>query len=286
MFAVLLDNGIAMGKDVFKMSLMEVRDLKKEYRTVIKEEGIQGIIRHLIKPQYGCKEAVKGVSFSIEKGESVAFLGANGAGKSTTIKMLTGILKPSGGEISIMGRDPFADRMENARRIGVVFGQKTQLWWDIPVIETFRLLKNIYEIPDERYERNMREFREILELDPFLGQPARKLSLGQRVRADMAAALLHEPPVLFLDEPTIGLDVAVKQRIYCFLQRINKERNTTVLLTSHDLNDLESLCGRLIILEQGEILFDDRMGKIFEQYPEGTTLEQIVIGLFNRRSCG
>ena len=230
--------------------------------------------------------AVHDMNFSIEEGESVAFLGANGAGKSTTIKMLTGILKPSGGEISIMGKNPFADRMENARRIGVVFGQKTQLWWDIPVIETFRLLKNIYEIPDERYERNMREFREILELDPFLGQPARKLSLGQRVRADMAAALLHEPPVLFLDEPTIGLDVAVKQRIYCFLQRINKERNTTVLLTSHDLNDLESLCGRLIILEQGEILFDDRMGKIFEQYPEGTTLEQIVIGLFNRRSCG
>lgn len=273
-------------KEAFKMALMEVRDLKKEYRTVKKEEGIRGSIRHLIKPQYGHKEAVKGVSFSIEEGESVAFLGANGAGKSTTIKMLTGILKPSGGEISIMGKNPFADRMENARRIGVVFGQKTQLWWDIPVIETFRLLKNIYEIPDERYERNMREFREILELDPFLGQPARKLSLGQRVRADMAAALLHEPPVLFLDEPTIGLDVAVKQRIYCFLQRINKERNTTVLLTSHDLNDLESLCGRLIILEQGEILFDDRMGKIFEQYPEGTTLEQIVIGLFNRRSCG
>ena len=154
------------------------------------------------------------------------------------------------------------------------------------MIDTFRLLKNIYEIPDDRYEKNMREFREILDLDAFLGQPARKLSLGQRVRADMAAALLHEPPILFLDEPTIGLDVAVKQKIYAFLRRINEEKNTTILLTSHDLNDLESLCGRLIILEQGEILFDDRMDKIFEQYPEGTTLEQIVIGLFNRRSCG
>ena len=232
------------------------------------------------------KAVLKGVSFSIEEGESVAFLGANGAGKSTTIKMLTGILKPSGGDVAIMGKDPFEDRMENAKRIGVVFGQKTQLWWDIPVIETFRLLKNIYQVPDEKYERNMREFREILDLDPFLGQPARKLSLGQRVRADMAAALLHEPPVLFLDEPTIGLDVAVKQKIYEFLRRINQEKNTTILLTSHDLNDLESLCSRLIILEQGEILFDDRMEKIFEQYPEGTTLEQIVIGLFNRRSCG
>lgn len=268
------------------MALMEVRDLKKDYRIVKKEEGIRGSIRNLIKPRYGCKEAVKGVSFSIEEGESVAFLGANGAGKSTTIKMLTGILKPSGGNVAIMGKDPFEDRMENAKRIGVVFGQKTQLWWDIPVIETFRLLKNIYQVPDEKYERNMREFREILDLDPFLGQPARKLSLGQRVRADMAAALLHEPPVLFLDEPTIGLDVAVKQKIYEFLRRINQEKNTTILLTSHDLNDLESLCSRLIILEQGEILFDDRMEKIFEQYPEGTTLEQIVIGLFNRRSCG
>ena len=260
------------------MEVMEVRDLKKEYRTVKKEEGIRGSIRHLIKPRYGKKEAVKGVSFSIAQGESVAFLGANGAGKSTTIKMLTGILKPSGGEVSIMGKNPFCDRMENAKKIGVVFGQKTQLWWDIPVIETFQLLKNIYEIPDDRYEKNMREFREILDLDAFLGQPARKLSLGQRVRADMAAALLHEP--------TIGLDVAVKQKIYAFLRRINEEKNTTILLTSHDLNDLESLCGRLIILEQGEILFDDRMDKIFEQYPEGTTLEQIVIGLFNRRSCG
>lgn len=267
------------------MSLMEVRNLEKKYRIVKKEEGIQGTIRHLIKPQYGCKEAVRGVSFSIEKGESVAFLGANGAGKSTTIKMLTGILKPSGGEVSIMGKNPFSDRMENAKRIGVVFGQKTQLWWDIPVIETFRLLKNIYEVQDETYERNMQEFGEILELDTFLGQPARKLSLGQRVRADMAAALLHEPPVLFLDEPTIGLDVAVKQKIYEFLRRINQERNTTILLTSHDLNDLESLCRRLIILEQGEILFDDRMEKIFKQYPEGTTLEQIVIGLFNKRGC-
>lgn len=275
-----------MKKGLCEMALMEVRELKKEYRIVKKEEGIRGSIRHLIKPRYGYKEAVKGVSFSIEEGESVAFLGANGAGKSTTIKMLTGILKPSGGDVAIMGKNPFGDRMENAKRIGVVFGQKTQLWWDIPVIETFRLLKNIYQVPDEKYERNMREFREILDMDSFLGQPARKLSLGQRVRADMAAALLHEPPVLFLDEPTIGLDVAVKQKIYEFLRKINQEKNTTILLTSHDLNDLESLCGRLIILEQGEILFDDKMEKIFEQYPEGTTLEQIVIGLFNRRCCG
>lgn len=268
------------------MSIVEVENLKKEYRIVKKEEGIRGSLKHLVKPVYVGKEAVKGVSFSIEKGESVAFLGANGAGKSTTIKMLTGILKPTDGRVSIMGRNPFSDRIENARQIGVVFGQKTQLWWDIPVIETFRLLKNLYEIPTEKYEKNMEQFKAILGLEEFLDQPARKLSLGQRVRADMAAALLHEPPVLFLDEPTIGLDVAVKQKIYEFLRYINREKEITILLTSHDLNDLESLCQRLIILEQGEILFDDRMEKIFEQYPEGTTLEQIVIGLFNRRVCG
>lgn len=267
------------------MAILEIENLKKEYRLAQKQEGIAGNLRHLIHPVYGTKEAVKGISFSVAEGESVAFLGANGAGKSTTIKMLTGILKPSGGTVSVRGKDPFRNRIENARQIGVVFGQKTQLWWDIPVIETFRLLKSIYEISDEQYERNMRQFRELLELDEFIHQPARKLSLGQRVRADLAAALLHEPPILFLDEPTIGLDVAVKQRIYEFLRYMNREKHTTILLTSHDLNDLESLCGRLIILEQGEILFDDRMEKIFESYPEGTTLEDIVIQLFNGRKC-
>lgn len=267
------------------MAILEIENLKKEYRLAQKQEGIAGSLRHLIHPVYGTKEAVKGISFSVAEGESVAFLGANGAGKSTTIKMLTGILKPSGGTVSVRGKDPFRNRIENARQIGVVFGQKTQLWWDIPVIETFRLLKSIYEISDEQYERNMRQFRELLELDEFIHQPARKLSLGQRVRADLAAALLHEPPILFLDEPTIGLDVAVKQRIYEFLRYMNREKHTTILLTSHDLNDLESLCGRLIILEQGEILFDDRMEKIFESYPEGTTLEDIVIQLFNGRKC-
>lgn len=268
------------------MALIEIENLKKEYRIANRKEGVMGTIGYLIHPSYGRKEAVKGISFSIEQGESVAFLGANGAGKSTTIKMLTGIMKPSSGNIRIMGRNPFKERVENARQIGVVFGQKTQLWWDIPVEETFRLLKNIYEIPKDRYEKNMEQFKQILGLEEFMHQPARKLSLGQRVRADMAAALLHEPPILFLDEPTIGLDVAVKQKIYEFLRYVNYEKHTTILLTSHDLNDLESLCQRMIILEQGEILFDNKTEKIFENYPEGTTLEEIVIELFNRRARG
>lgn len=266
------------------MEAIEVCSLRKDYRIVKKDGGIMGSLKSLVRPRYETREAVRGISFSIKEGESVAFLGANGAGKSTTIRMLTGIMQPGGGSIKILGQDPFQKRMENAKRIGVVFGQKTQLWWDIPVIETFRLLQRIYEVPQKTYERNMEEFGEILGLGDFLNQPARKLSLGQRVRADLAASLLHQPPVLFLDEPTIGLDVAVKQRIYTFLKKINQERKTTILLTSHDLNDLESLCRRLIILERGEILFDDRMEKIFQRFGEELTLEQIVIRLFEGQS--
>lgn len=266
------------------MNAIEINNLKKEYRVSQKGGGLWGSVKHLVKPEYGKKEVVHGISFSIEKGECVAFLGANGAGKSTTIKILTGILKPTSGQVQVLGSDPFKNRMKNAKQIGVVFGQKTQLWWDIPVIETFQLLKNIYEIPETQYQENMKLFSEILTLDEFMQLPARKLSLGQRVRADIASSLLHNPEVLFLDEPTIGLDVAVKQRIYQFLRYINQERKTTILLTSHDLKDMEALCQRLIILEQGNIIFDNKMERIFEQYPEDTTLEEIVIGLFNRRA--
>ena len=265
------------------MNAIEVHDLKKNYRIARKEPGIAGSLKHLISPRYEELPAVKGITFQIPQGESVAFLGANGAGKSTTIKMLTGILHPSGGTIKVMGKDPFSDRIRNAKKIGVVFGQKTQLWWDIPVAETFRLLKKIYEIPEEQYRKNMEKFSNILGLQEFMDQPARKLSLGQRVRADLAAALVHDPPILFLDEPTIGIDVAVKQKIYGFLKEINRERKTTILLTSHDMKDLESLCDRLIILEKGEILFDDPMDRLFEIYGEGLSLEEIIIELFEHR---
>lgn len=198
--------------------------------------------------------------------------------------MLTGILKPTSGQVQILWRDPFVERMQNAKNIGVVFGQKSQLWWDISVIETFNLLKNIYEIPEKQYQENLELYSEILDLENIIHQPARKLSLGQRVRADIAAALLHNPSVLFLDEPTIGLDVAVKQKIYEFLKYINKERQVTILLTSHDIKDIESLCQRLIILEQGNIIFDDKMERIYDDYSHETTLEEIMIELFNRRS--
>ena len=263
------------------MESIAVKNLYKKYKISQRQEGFTGMVKYLFHPQYKEKEAVKGISFSIQQGECVAFLGANGAGKSTTIKMLTGIMKPTDGKIFIMGNEPCRERIRNARNIGVVFGQKTQLWWDIPVKDSFELLHSIYEIPDNVYEENLNLFKKILELEEFMDQPARKLSLGQRVRADIAAALLHDPPVLFLDEPTIGLDVAVKQKVYQFLQYINKEKKTTILLTSHDLKDMEWLCRRLIILEKGEILFDDEITKIFDDYPEAATLEKIIIELFN-----
>lgn len=263
------------------MESIAVKNLYKKYKISQRQEGFAGMVKYLFHPQYKEKEAVKGISFSIQQGECVAFLGANGAGKSTTIKMLTGIMKPTDGKISIMGNDPCRERIRNARNIGVVFGQKTQLWWDIPVKDSFELLHSIYEIPDNVYKENLDLFKEILELEEFMDQPARKLSLGQRVRADIAAALLHDPPVLFLDEPTIGLDVAVKQKVYQFLRYINKEKRTTILLTSHDLKDMEWLCQRLIILEKGKILFDDEITKIFDDYPEVATLEEIIIKLFS-----
>ena len=263
------------------MESIAVKNLYKKYKISQRQEGFTGMVKYLFHPQYKEKEAVKGISFSIQQGECVAFLGANGAGKSTTIKMLTGIMKPTDGKISVMGNNPFRERIRNAGKIGVVFGQKTQLWWDIPVKDSFELLHSIYEIPDNVYEENLDLFKKILELEEFMDQPARKLSLGQRVRADIAAALLHDPPVLFLDEPTIGLDVAVKQKVYQFLQYINKEKKTTILLTSHDLKDMEWLCRRLIILEKGEILYDDEITKIFDNYPEAETLEEIIIELFN-----
>lgn len=264
------------------MELIRVQNLQKNYRIAKKQEGVLGALKHLVSPAYEEKEAVKGISFVVREGESVAFLGANGAGKSTTIKMLAGIMQPSGGTIEILGRDPFADRMAHAAHIGVMFGQKTQLWWDLPLVESFRLLKAVYEIPNDRYEKNLCLFCEILGIHEFLNQPVRKLSLGQRVRADLAACLLHEPPLLFLDEPTIGLDVAVKQKIYTFLKSIHTEKKTTLLLTSHDLNDLESLCDRLIVLEHGTILFDGRMEQVFDLFEDGISLEQIVIRLFEK----
>lgn len=218
--------------------------------------------------------AVDEISFKIQSGELVGYIGPNGAGKSTTIKMLTGLLVPTSGEIRVNGFVPWKERQNYVSRVGAVFGQRTTLWWDLPVIESLDLLQHIYKIPREQFNRNLEEFRQILELDVFLNTPVRSLSLGQRMRADICAALLHNPDILFLDEPTIGLDVVAKERIRQFIQHINQERNTTVILTTHDLSDVEKLCERVMIIDHGKLLYDGDLTSLKDKF--GGARELIV----------
>jgi ABC-2 type transport system ATP-binding protein len=211
-------------------------------------------------------EAVKDVSFHVERGELLGYLGPNGAGKSTTIKMLTGILVPSSGRVSVAGLDPSKRRIELAKRIGAMFGQRVQLWWDLPLIDSFELLRHIYKVPADRYRTSLARFREVLDLDPFLQTPVRQLSLGQRIRGELTASMLHEPELLFLDEPTIGLDVVAKQRVRDFLIEINRERGVTVLLTTHDLGDIERLCKRLLVIDHGSLIWDGQIEDLKQRY--------------------
>src|SRR5579864_6891025 len=243
-------------------SLIYVNDLCKHFRTFHRREGVWGSIQNLFIRDYRTVPAVDHVSFSIERGEMVGYIGPNGAGKSTTIKMLTGILVPTSGEIRINGYVPFRQRRQYVKTIGVVFGQRTQLWWDIAVIESFKLLRRIYDVPQRDFDARMERFNEILGINDYLHTPVRKLSLGERMRCDLAAALLHNPPLLFLDEPTIGLDVVAKDHIRQFLRAINREFRTTVLLTTHDLDDIEELCRRIMIIDHGRVLYDGQLGDL------------------------
>ncbi len=235
---------------------VEVRDLTKDFRTFDRRPGLAGAMKDLFARRHRTIRAVDCVSLSISVGEMVGYIGPNGAGKSTSIKMMTGILVPSSGEVLGNGFVPWRDRSRYAATIGVVFGQRTQLWWDIAVVESFRLLRKIYAVSEEDYQARMKQFDEVLELGRYLRTPARKLSLGERMRCDLAASLLHNPPLLFLDEPTIGLDIVAKDSIRSFLRHVNREFGTTVLLTTHDLADIEQLCSRLIIIDHGRLLFD------------------------------
>lgn len=248
------------------MTLIDVTDLTKIFRVAVRQSGRFGALRTLLSRE--CRDvcAVDRVSFAIETGEMVGYLGPNGAGKSTTLKMLTGILAPTSGRMSIDGRDPQRERIEHVRRIGVVFGQRTQLWWDLPVIESFELLRHIYRIPLERWKANLATFDDLLDLGAFLNTPVRQISLGQRMRAELAAALLHDPAILFLDEPTIGLDVVARERIRQFLERINRERGVTVILTTHDLNDIERLCQRVILIDHGRVIYDGALETLRERF--------------------
>jgi ABC-2 type transport system ATP-binding protein len=217
-------------------------------------------------------EAVRGISLSIEAGSLVGYLGPNGAGKSTTIKMLTGILVPSAGQVRVAGLDPTRRRMELAQRIGVMFGQRVQLWWDLPLRDSFELLRHVYGVPADRHRQRLATFRELLELDEFLARPVRQLSLGQRIRGELAAALLHDPDVVFLDEPTIGLDVVAKARVRDFLSEVNREQGVTVLLTTHDLGDIERLCRRIVIIDHGQVIYDGDADALRDRYGGERTL--------------
>lgn len=241
---------------------VEAVDLVKQFRTFQRREGLSGAVRDLFSREYTTLRAVDEVSFTIEPGEMVGYIGPNGAGKSTSVKMLTGILVPTSGRVVANGYVPYKERMAYTRTIGVVFGQRTQLWWDIAVVESFRLLKEIYGVSDADYATRMARFDEILEINRYLHQPVRKLSLGERMRCDMAAALLHNPPLLFLDEPTIGLDLLAKENVRQFLKEVNRNFGTTVLLTTHDLADIEELCRRLMIIDRGRILFDGPLNEL------------------------
>ena len=249
--------------------MIEVKHVSKEFVSPKKYPGLRGAIKGLFSSEKVIKKAVDDISFTIKDGEIVGYIGSNGAGKSTTIKMMTGIMMPTSGECLVNGINPSKQRKENAKEIGVVFGQRTQLWWDLPLSESFTILKEIYNVSDEDYETRMAFLNKVLELPEFFDRPVRTLSLGQRMRADLGAALLHNPKVLYLDEPTIGLDIVVKDNIRAAIKEINEKYQTTVILTTHDIGDIEELCSRIIIIDEGKKIYDGSLAELKDSY--GTT---------------
>jgi ABC-2 type transport system ATP-binding protein len=250
-----------------------VKDLRKEFKAYSSRSGLKGAFRDLFTRNYKVVPAVNDINFHIKQGEMVGYIGENGAGKSTTIKMLTGILTPTSGNVTVNGMNPHKEREKFVQTIGVVFGQRSQLWWDIAVQESFRLLKKVYKVSDAQYNEHMEHVIKTLDLEPLLDKPVRKLSLGQRMRCELAAALIHNPPLLFLDEPTIGLDVLVKLKIREFLKEINQKYNTTILLTTHDLTDIEALCERVIMLDEGKIIYDGALQSLKEKWGDGKDIQ-------------
>lgn len=258
------------------MAMIEVKDLVKTYQTIQKEDGLLGYFKNLIHPKYKEYTAVNHINFEVEEGELVGYIGENGAGKSTTIKMLTGLLTPTSGKVLVNGIVPNEKRMQNNQNIGAVFGQKTQLWWDLPVIESFHLIKQMYQIPEGEYRKNLKKFTEILQLEELLKKQVKNLSLGQKMRCEIAATFLHNPKIVYLDEPTIGLDVLVKENIRNFIKEINKEKNTTVILTTHDLKDIEDVCDRIILLDKGQIIYDGQKQKFKDEYGKSIIAEFVI----------
>jgi ABC-2 type transport system ATP-binding protein len=248
------------------VTIIRVDHVVKEFRSPKRQPGLLGSLRTLFTREEVVTRAVDDVSFALDEGELLGYIGPNGAGKSTTIKMLTGILVPTSGTLTVAGLVPWERRAENARTIGVVFGQRSQLWWDLPLAESFALIAKLYRVEPHQYQQNLGTFRELLGLDEFMHTPVRQLSLGQRMRGDLAAAMLYDPRILYLDEPTIGLDVLAKERIRTFIEQINRQRKTTVILTTHDLGDVERLCRRILLIDRGKILFDGTVAQLKAAY--------------------
>lgn len=254
------------------MSFIEVNEVSKQFMIYPKVKGFWPNVQSFFKREGQVKETVRDISFSIEVGENVAFIGPNGAGKSTTIKMLSGILQPTNGRIMVGGLVPYEERKQNSLRMGVVFGQRSQLYWDLAMTDTFDLYKRMYQIPEKTYKRNVEFYIELLEMQSFLNQPVRQLSLGQKMRANLAVALLHDPEVVYLDEPTIGLDIIAKTRIRTFLREVNRDKKFTLMLTTHDMDDIEQICDRIILIDQGSLVYDGALVGFKQQFAAGHRL--------------
>ena len=255
-----------------------MKDVVKEFKVLNRHEGLKGSLRDLFSRDYKTVTAVDHISINIKSGEIVGYLGPNGAGKSTTIKMMSGVLEPTSGEILVNGVVPYKNRTRNAENIGVVFGQRSQLWWSLPLIESFKLLKEIYMIPTTDYERMLELYRELADIESLLHKPVRQMSLGQRTLSDILAAFLHNPKIVFLDEPTIGLDVSMKAKIRELIKGLNKEKNTTVILTTHDMGDVDALCQRIIIIDHGSMIYDNDIEHLKHYFGSYRTLKLNLVG--------
>ena len=238
-------------------AIIQIKNITKEFKVLNRREGLKGSLKDLFSRDYKIVRAVDNISMDIKQGEIVGYLGPNGAGKSTTIKMMTGVLEPTSGEILVSGNIPYKNRTKNAQEIGVVFGQRSQLWWALPLIESFKLLKDIYQISDSDYNSMMHLYQSLVDIELLLHKPVRQMSLGQRTLSDILAAFLHNPKIVFLDEPTIGLDVSMKSKIRILINSLNKEKNTTVILTTHDMGDVDALCQRIVIIDKGKMLYNN-----------------------------
>ncbi|WP_298529690.1 ATP-binding cassette domain-containing protein [uncultured Ruminococcus sp.] len=265
-------------------SIIEIKNVTKEFKVLNRREGLKGSIKDLFSRDYKTVTAVNNISMSIEQGEIVGYLGPNGAGKSTTIKMMTGVLEPTSGEILVDGNVPYKNRSKNAQNIGVVFGQRSQLWWALPLIESFRLLKDVYQIGDNQYDSIIELYKSLVDIEPLLHKPVRQMSLGQRTLSDILAAFLHDPKIVFLDEPTIGLDVSMKAKIRTLINALNKEKNTTVILTTHDMGDVDALCRRIVIIDKGKMLYDNDIEHLKSFFGSYRTLKIRVDGDLKKQS--